>query len=161
MIFLVRTIVLSALITVFQLATPVAAQARMGTLKPYVTDGCTGFAEGTKKDPNLWAHCCAEHDLRYWFGGSDDDMDYADLSLRACVREVAGEKWARIIYDGVIAGHSSPIKNKYHWSWGWKPKRKNLPLTEDEIDYVKVELHRLPMDPESIEEFIAKYLPRN
>lgn len=124
------------------------------TLKPYFTDGCTMFVDGPLKQPKLWLHCCEEHDMRYWFGGSIADMDQTDLRLKACVKKVAGSGWAEIIYRGVRAGHSSPIKNKTHWSWGWVNERANLPLNNIETNYIIEELRRLPYDSEIIENFI-------
>lgn len=125
-------------------------------LKEFATDGCTMFVDGTKNKPNLWHHCCVEHDMSYWFGGSSKDMDKADLNLKSCVNEVAGPVWARLIYTGVRAGHHSPVKNKTHWSWGWIKTRSNTSLSTEEIDYVIEELRRLPFDQVIIETFIKK-----
>lgn len=125
-------------------------------LKPFFTDGCTMFVDGTKERPGLWRHCCVEHDLRYWFGGSQKDLDSTDLRLKSCVNDVAGPTWAELIYVGVRMGHHSPVKNKTHWSWGWVNERKNTDLNVEEINYVIDELHRLPLDPEMIEQFIKQ-----
>ncbi len=130
--------------------------ASSNTLRPFVTDGCTLFAEGTKEHPELWRHCCVEHDMRYWFGGDAADLDKTDLRLKACVQDVAGLTWAEIIYRGVRIGHSSPIKNKTHWSWGWIFERANIPLSKPENDYIISELRRLPMDQDVIEQFIDR-----
>ena len=126
------------------------------TLKPFFTDGCTLFLDGTSKRPDLWVHCCEEHDMRYWFGGSEADRDKTDLRLKACVQEVAGETWAALIYAGVRTGHLSPLKNKTHWSWGWKQERNYSELNPSEISYVIDELHRLPYDHQTIEKFIER-----
>lgn len=121
-----------------------------------MTDGCTMFVDGTPKKPGLWTHCCEEHDMRYWFGGDQEDMDKTDLRLKACVKEVAGNTWAEIIYIGVRVGHSSPVKNKTQWSWGWNEKREDIKLDKSERDYVIEELRRLPYDHEVIEKFIKR-----
>lgn len=123
-------------------------------LKPFETDNCTMFVDGPKSEPGLWKHCCIEHDLRYWFGGSDPDMDMADLRLKACVQKVAGDNWAKLIYTGVRAGHYSPIKNKYVWGWAWSVKRKKEPLTSAEVGYVITQLKDLRLDEVNIDEFI-------
>lgn len=125
-------------------------------LKPFFTDGCTMFVDGTKERPDLWRHCCVEHDLRYWFGGSQKDLDSTDLRLKSCVNEVAGPTWAELIYTGVRMGHHSPVKNKTHWSWGWTKERANTALNTEEVKYIIDELHRLPLDPEMIERFIKQ-----
>lgn len=142
-----------SIIILFALAAPKAEAAN--TLKTYVTDGCTMFVDGPSRRPGLWLHCCEEHDMRYWFGGSIPEMDRADLRLKACVNKVAGKTWSEIIYAGVRAGHSSPIKNKTHWSWGWEKERPNIPLTIAESNYVIEELRRLPYNHEIIENFIS------
>lgn len=149
---------LSLLISILVGSSP--ASADVGKLKPFVTDGCTGFVDGPPGRSQLWRHCCFEHDLRYWFGGIDDDMDFADLQLKACVKDVAGSTWATLIYDGVRAGHRSPVKAKTHWSWGWRPTRGKAPLTAEEITYVEGEIRGLGLDPAYVETFIEKYLRR-
>ena len=129
------------------------------TLKPFYTDGCTLFVDGPIDRPNLWRHCCVAHDLRYWFGGSNHDLDKTDLKLKSCVEKVAGPVWAEVIYQGVRLGHKSPIKNKTHWSWGWMIERENKGLNPIESLYVIEELKRLPMDREFIDSFILHNFP--
>jgi hypothetical protein len=138
------------------------ALAPVPKLKPFISDGCTGFVDGTWDRPDLWKHCCFEHDLRYWFGGTERSLDSTDLELRSCVLDVAGESWANAIYRGVRLGHHSPVKSKFHWSWGWTPKRqKDSPLTADELIYIESELRKLPLDSAYVDAFIAKYLSEN
>jgi hypothetical protein len=38
------------------------------------------------------------------------------VKSETCVNKVAGPVWAEVIYQGVLLGHKSPIKNKTHWS---------------------------------------------
>ncbi len=126
-------------------------------LKPFVTDYCTMFVDGTSSRPTLWRDCCIEHDIRYWFGGTSANKDKADIELKSCVKHVAGLTWANLIYVGVRAGHYSPIKGKYKWSWGWENKRNNAEeISDQEKSYIKEELRRLPYSPEMIEQFIQK-----
>jgi len=126
------------------------------SLHPFETDGCTMFVDGPLKRPGLWRHCCEEHDMRYWFGGDKADMDKTDLRLKECVNEVAGPRWANVIYKGVRAGHSAPVKNKMKWSWGWITERPLVKLNTEEEFYVLSELRRLPYDPAIIEKFIER-----
>lgn len=126
------------------------------SLKNFETDGCTMFVDGTPTKPGLWTHCCVEHDMRYWFGGDQADMDKTDLRLKACVKEVAGITWAQLIYAGVRTGHKSPVKNKTHWSWGWTSERKNTTLTSFEKEIVIEEIRRLPYDSALLEKFIER-----
>ncbi len=124
------------------------------SLKLFLTDGCTQFIDGPLNNPSLWKHCCVEHDLRYWFGGDQADLDRSDLRLKVCVRDVAGDTWAKIIYSGVRLGHHSPIKNKSQWGWGWENKRLNNPLDPSEQNYVIEEIRKLPLDSDFLENFI-------
>ncbi len=130
--------------------------ATVSSLKPFETDGCTSFVDGTPTRPTLWKHCCVEHDIRYWFGGSMMDLDKTDLRLKSCVQEVAGDTWAEIIYTGVRLGHNSPVKFKFRWSWGWTPQRDNRALSKAETQYVIEQLRSLPLDPDLIEDFIKR-----
>jgi hypothetical protein len=124
------------------------------SLKTFETDGCTLFVDGTPRKPHLWKHCCIEHDMRYWFGGEQSDLDKTDLRLRACVKEAAGDGWAKLIYTGVRAGHNSPVKNKTQWSWGWNIERPNIAFSDLEVKYIVEEIRRLPYDSELLEKFI-------
>lgn len=127
-------------------------------LQDFEDDGCTLFIEGPSSKPDLWAHCCFEHDLRYWFGGTKEDKKFSDVQLRECVRDVAGNFWANLIYNGVKAGSFSPVKFKYVWSWGWTPERDKTKLTEEETKYVVERINALELDPDFREKFIQKYL---
>lgn len=129
------------------------------TLRPFETDACTMFADGTRKSPELWKHCCSEHDLRYWFGGNQQDMDVADSRLKDCVAKVAGNGTARLMYMGVRLGHYSPIKNKYKWSWGWTTPRNSEALSKEEASLVMSELKKLKVDQINMDEFIQLNFP--
>ena len=124
------------------------------SIKNFKTDGCTLFVDGTPSKPGLWRYCCVEHDMRYWFGGDQQDMDKADLRLKSCVKTMAGATWAELIYRGVRIGHRSPIKNKTAWGWGWETMRPNIPLTSIETDYIIEEIYRLPYDSVFLQNFI-------
>jgi len=151
---------LSPIILLFSFFISFSAKAE-NSLKPFFTDGCTLFVDGTPSKPGLWRPCCVEHDLRYWVGGSTDDMDRTDLKLKSCVQKIAGEHWARTIYTGVRAGHYSPIKNKTAWSWGWTNRREKVALNSQEISIVITELKKLKLDSEkvSMDEFIKNNFP--
>jgi hypothetical protein len=123
-------------------------------LQPFVTDYCTMFSNGTFEKPDLWKHCCLDHDIRYWYGGTEINMDQADLNLKSCVEKVAGTSWATLIYSGVRAGHYSPIKNVHKWSWGWETNRGDKELNANEKIYILEEIHQLPFGNDVIENFI-------
>ncbi len=148
------------LFLIFSFLVSVKAMAEVA-LKPFQTDGCTLFIDGTPSKPGLWRSCCVEHDLRYWFGGSSEDMDSADLRLKSCVKQIAGESIARTIYTGVRAGHYSPIKNKTAWNWGWVLKREKVALNLEEITVAINELKKLKLDHEkvNVDDFIKMNFP--
>lgn len=133
-----------------------AAQAQIDPLRDFETDYCTLFANGTPRQPDLWKHCCFEHDLRYWFGGSLADQDLSDFHLKQCVNDVAGSAWAWVIYNGVRSGHLSPVKHRFFWGWGWGENRANTPLTEAEKVLIRQRLSELDLAPEYLEEFLRK-----
>jgi hypothetical protein len=134
------------------------AQETTRTLKDFETDGCTMFIDGPPSNPTLWRHCCFEHDLRYWFGGTTEDREFATMELHSCVEKVAGSFWADLMYEGIEAGGLSPFKHKYRWGWAWTPERDQSELTPSEVDYVIKRLNDVELDPTYREEFIKKYL---
>ena len=80
------------------------------TLSPFSTDECTYFPEGTQSSPKIWAHCCVEHDLKYWIGGTKAEQVTSDLKLKECVTKSSSEFYGELMYRGVIIGN---IKIKY------------------------------------------------
>lgn len=151
-----KNLKLLTVFSIFMIVPTVQAELK---LKPFETDGCTLFIDGTPKAPGLWRNCCVEHDLRYWFGGSQEDMDATDLTLKSCVSKVAGPTWANLIYTGVRTGHHSPIKNKTQWNWGWVKKREYKKLTNQEIDIVKEELQKLNLPEVDMADFLKSNFP--
>lgn len=149
---------LKLLTVLFILAVAPSVQAEL-KLKPFETDGCTMFIDGTSKEPGLWRNCCVEHDLRYWFGGSVEDMDATDLRLKSCVNKIAGPTWANLIYTGVRTGHHSPVKNKTQWNWGWTQKREYKKLSNQEIAVVKDELQKINLPEVDMVDFLKFYFP--
>ncbi len=127
------------LILVFLLTSQVFAG---DVLHPFETDYCTSFPEGTKEEPMLWAHCCLEHDLYFWAGGTKEERDEVDLNLKACVEETGQEHIAKLMYLGVTLGQLSPIKFETRkWGNAWGEERKYESLTKEEIVSIKESLN--------------------
>lgn len=127
-------------------------------LKPFVTDYCTYFFNGTLKSPKLWADCCHAHDLDYWVGGSSEDQLYSDQRLKSCI-DSKGVKWmGALMYQGVRLGHHSPVKSKYHWSWGWQVKRKKVVLSSQEKKSILKKLKSVNAPDKLKAEFIKNRL---
>lgn len=92
---------------------------RASELKPFTTDGCSLWIDGTPEQPNLWRHCCVAHDLAYWLGGSKADRKKADEDILACVKQAQGPGMAKYIYTNVRWGGSPYWMNYYRWGYGW------------------------------------------
>lgn len=121
-----------------------SASLSAAELRPFVTDGCTAWSEGTRERPNLWLHCCVRHDLSFWAGGLTPSRDEADLALRDCVAATGAKLAARIIYAGVRIGARSPRKiagKQWGNAWSARATRKTE-IEATEID----ELERAIMD---------------
>lgn len=107
------------------------------TLKPFATDGCSMWIDGTPKHPYLWRHCCVAHDKAYWVGGAQQLRLAADKALQACVTELTGDGMANYMYFFVTTGGSPMWLTPYRWGYGWsymaarKPRAYKL-LTDAE-----------------------------
>lgn len=103
------------------------------SVKPFTTDFCTSYPEGTRSRPDVWKHCCIEHDLYFWAGGSLEERKAADLNLKSCVEKTGEIEQARLIYLAVTIGGSSPIRFKTRqWGNAWSDRPRYLSLTEEE-----------------------------
>lgn len=113
------------------------------TLRPFETDFCTSWSEGTFRDRNKWAHCCVAHDLHYWAGGSKNDRLEADKGLRSCVTKAHSKAMGDLMFLGVRAGRLSPIKFKAKgWGFAWpKTRTRYQALNTEEIYLVRDELY--------------------
>ncbi len=103
-----------------------------GSLKPFISDGCTSFSDGPKEKPKLWRHCCDEHDFKYWAGGSSDDRLLADKQLKACVLATGYSSTASNMYWAVRNFGGPNSSPKYRWGFGWEKKRGYSVLTAAE-----------------------------
>jgi hypothetical protein len=102
-------------------------------LKPFSTDGCSLFPDGTFSDKDKWQDCCIEHDIAYWKGGTEQDRLDADLELKRCIFERTGDAMlAQTVYDAVRTWGSPIFPAWYRWGYGWPYGRGYEPLTEEE-----------------------------
>lgn len=93
--------------------------AAQDILKPFTTDGCSLWIDGTPKHPYLWRHCCVAHDKSYWVGGPKLLRLAADNALHACVTELAGVTMANYMHFFVTTGGSPIWATPYRWGYGW------------------------------------------
>jgi hypothetical protein len=113
------------------------------SLKPFTTDGCSVWVDGTPKQPYLWRHCCVAHDRAYWKGGTEVERKLADTNLQACVADLGGNGMANYMFFFVTTGGSPLWLTPYRWGYGWDYLDKGKPrgyrvLTESEQAQVNV-----------------------
>ncbi len=117
--------------------------ASAAEIRPFSTDGCTSYREGTQRDPSQWAHCCYEHDLQYWVGGTRDDRKQADREFLRCVADTGARLEAKIMYWAVRAGGRPFYPTPFRWGYGWPYPRGYKALSVSERDSVEAALHDL------------------
>lgn len=102
-------------------------------IRPFTSDGCTLYPDGTPGDRRLWCGCCFAHDIAYWRGGTEAERRQADEALRACILEKTGDaRIATMMYDGVRLGGSPVVPTWYRWGYGWPWGRGYQPLSDRE-----------------------------
>lgn len=73
-------------------------------LKPFASDGCSAFPDGTPEQRSLWLMCCQRHDFEYWRGGTYSERLESDRSLKRCVSTVGEPEIALLMLAGVRVG---------------------------------------------------------
>lgn len=121
-------------------AMPVTAD----TLRPFTSDGCSLFPDGTFKDKTRWLHCCTAHDKAYWMGGTREERKQADEALRACVENIGEPQLGEIMRQGVRAGGGPYWPTPYRWGYGWDVPRGYRALSEEEREQAEALLKESP-----------------
>jgi hypothetical protein len=133
----------------------VAPTVKSDSLKPFTTDGCSMFPDGTYHQQSLWLNCCIQHDLAYWKGGTEQQRLAADQSLEQCVSQVGEPEIAKLMLAGVRVGGSPYFPTSYRWGYGWSYQRGYKPLSDEEKQQVAAELRRLRMILQGLEQVLA------
>ena len=107
------------------------------SIDPFSSDGCSLFPDGTWCRENLWYHCCYNHDILYWQGGTAEERKAADQTLRSCVAETGKTITAELMYYGVRIFGSPYIPAWFRWGFGWPYPRGYKALTEEEKLQIK------------------------
>lgn len=94
--------------------------AQSDKLKPFTSDGCSAFPDGTLFQQTLWQQCCTAHDLAYWQGGTYQQRLDADLELESCVTKIGEPAIAKLMLAGVRVGGSPYLPTSFRWGYGWK-----------------------------------------
>ncbi len=106
-------------------------------LKPFTSDGCSAFPDGTPLQKTLWLKCCREHDYAYWKGGTYQERLDADLALKECVKGVGKREVALLMLSGVRVGGAPLMPTPFRWGYGWSFPRYYGELTEEELKQVE------------------------
>ncbi len=101
-------------------------------LRPFTTDGCSEFPDGTPSQKTLWRSCCIEHDRAYWLGGTYAERVAADKALQQCVASVGEARIGALMLGGVRVGGSPFWPTRFRWGYGWPWPRGYRSLTPEE-----------------------------
>lgn len=101
-------------------------------LKPFSSDGCSSFPDGTLRQQQLWLSCCIVHDNAYWLGGTYEQRLEADKALRQCVSDIGEPAIGLIMLAGVRVGGSPLFPTQFRWGYGWDYPRFYGPHTKAE-----------------------------
>lgn len=107
--------------------------AHGGELKPFTTDGCSAFPDGTMAQNELWLDCCLAHDRAYWKGGTSAERERADDELKSCVAKSGELEIAAVMLLGVRVGGSPYLPTRFRWGYGWPWPHFYGPLTAEEL----------------------------
>lgn len=126
-----KNIIASLIITV------IPSFSNADTLKPFTSDGCSAFPDGTTAQNTLWLSCCHKHDYDYWKGGTYQERLESDKNLEACVAAVGEPEIALVMLAGVRVGGTPLLPTKFRWGYGWPYPRFYGKLTESELEQVE------------------------
>jgi len=107
------------------------------TLKPFTSDGCSSFPDGTFEQRELWLTCCTAHDYAYWKGGSYDDRLRADKALQSCVAKRGKPDVGLLMLVGVRVGGTPFLPTSYRWGYGWSFPKFYGAHTKEELEQIK------------------------
>jgi len=112
------------------------------TLKPFTSDGCSVFSDGTIVQKNLWLKCCQRHDFDYWQGGTYLQRFASDKRLKKCVTQVGEPTIAALMLAGVRVGGTPYLPTSFRWGYGWSYPRLYGVLSIEELAQVaKLSVH--------------------
>tara|TARA_Y100000768_G_scaffold388943_1_gene389024 strand:- start:1417 stop:1956 length:540 start_codon:yes stop_codon:yes gene_type:complete len=122
-------------------------------LKPFISDGCSLWPEGTAQDRSLWLECCVFHDLKYWRGGTQGEKNLADKEFKQCIAEKGYTQLASLMEFGVEVGGSPRYATSFKWGYGWTYDRGYVPLTPKEKKYLRT---LAPKSGEDLSSYVDK-----
>lgn len=105
-------------------------------IRPFESDGCSSFPDGTLWQNELWLACCTAHDYAYWQGGTFEQRLQADQELEACVSAVGEPEIARLMLAGVRVGGTPYLPTLFRWGYGWPYPRGYRALSDEEREQI-------------------------
>jgi hypothetical protein len=106
-------------------------------IKPFTSDGCSIFPDGTLEHKNLWLACCTAHDYAYWQGGTAKQKQDADNALKQCVAKVGQPEIAELMLAGVKVGGNPYLPTPFRWGYGWPYPQEYKALTDEQKQQVE------------------------
>lgn len=100
-------------------------------VKNFCTDGCTSVND---LDPEF-IHCCVSHDLAYYKGGTIQEKDKADASLRVCIQQ-STSGFDLFSSSFGVATTDFGGEGETGWGYGWgstRPSKYHNTLSEEEL----------------------------
>jgi len=88
-------------------------------IRPFTSDGCSAFPDGSITQNDLWLSCCTEHDKAYWQGGNYQQRLDADIKLKRCVAATGEAVIAELMLSGVRVGGSPYWPTQFRWGYGY------------------------------------------
>lgn len=114
----------------------ISTMVNADTLKPFTTDGCSSFPDGTIKAKTLWLSCCSDHDYKYWKGGTYHQRLVADRELKQCVTKNGKPGIGLLMLAGVRVGGTPYLPTSFRWGYGWPYPRHYGVLNKEELKQV-------------------------
>lgn len=100
-------------------------------LKTFSTDGCSQSPDSfLGKDI---VHCCVQHDIAYWLGGTKRQKEESDQELNLCISQKTNSMVGDAYKAGVSVGGSAGLRNTFRWGYGWDRLRDYSPITDEEM----------------------------
>lgn len=119
-----------------------SALLQADTLKPFTSDGCSAFPDGTIIQKNLWLKCCQRHDFDYWQGGTYLQRLASDKWLKKCVTQVGEPTIAALMLAGVRVGGTPYLPTSFRWGYGWSyPRLYGALSIEELVQVTKLSAH--------------------
>lgn len=113
-----------------------------GQLKPFSSDGCSRFPDGTWQQQDVWRDCCVAHDLAYWRGGTSHQRNQADQALQTCLAHQGYPTIGWLMLLGVTVGGLPYWPSDFRWGYGWPYLRGFQALTPQELEQVDTMLQQ-------------------